>query len=100
MLSESERDVVLAALKFGAHILRQRGGNWRRFARLAADLERRPCADTAAAADRHTEPMTTTEVAAQLGCSTRTARRLAPRLGGHRVGTVWLIPRDSLEEMA
>lgn len=36
--------------------------------------------------------------AAALGCSTRTARRLAPTLGGRKTGGVWLLDRQAILE--
>jgi hypothetical protein len=98
LLSESERDVVVAGLRFATHVLRQRGGNWQRFHRLAAELERRPRADIEVAVDSHTGYVTTTAVAELLGCTPRHARRLAGRLGGRKHGTVWIVPLDSLPE--
>ena len=44
------------------------------------------------------DAMTTTEAAAQLGCSARQARRLAPRLGGQLVGGRWLVDRVAVSE--
>ncbi len=44
--------------------------------------------------------ITTTELAKELQCSERNARRLAPRLKGRKVGTHWLIPLDSIQETA
>ena len=44
------------------------------------------------------ESMTTTEAAALLGCSTRTATRLAPKLGGRLVGGRWLLDRQAVTE--
>lgn len=51
-------------------------------------------------ADTLVEPegMTTTEAAALLGCSTRTATRLAPKLGGRLVGGRWLLDRQAVTE--
>lgn len=42
--------------------------------------------------------MTTTDAAALLGCSTRTARRLAPKLGGQLVGGRLLLDRAAVLE--
>lgn len=36
--------------------------------------------------------------AALLGCSTRTATRLAPKLGGRLVGGRWLLDRQAVTE--
>lgn len=44
------------------------------------------------------EGMTTTEAAALLGVSDRTARRMAPRLGGRRIGGHWLVDRLAVTE--
>lgn len=38
------------------------------------------------------------EAAGLLGCSARTVRRLAPRLGGERIAGCWMIDREALEE--
>lgn len=38
------------------------------------------------------------EAAALLGCSDRTARRLAPGLGGEKIAGCWMIDREALEE--
>lgn len=64
-------------------------------ARLAAHLEH------AVADDGHTSVMpqpqwiTTTEAAARLGQSERTARRIAQRCG-HKIGRTWFIPADAI----
>jgi hypothetical protein len=99
-LSESERAIVLDALRFTAHILRQRcSGRWRVFHRLAVELERRcPSADIEATAVSHDGFMTTRDVAEHLGISERHARRRASELGAQRHGHAWAIPRDALEE--
>ena len=44
------------------------------------------------------DDMTTHEAAALLGCSTRTATRLAPKLGGRRIGGRWLVDRLAVAE--
>jgi hypothetical protein len=97
-LTEAEYDLVIAALKFSAHILRQRGGNWRRFHELADQLALRcPSADSSAEAQRQTQHVTIREAAVRLNCTTRHARRLAPRLGGHQLADrTWLIPAEAL----
>jgi hypothetical protein len=99
LLSAEERDLAVAALRFSAHVLRQRGGNWRRFHRLAVELESRPRADIEAAVVGDTGYVTTTAVADRLGVTPRHVRRLAGRLGGHQLpDKTWLIPVDSLPE--
>lgn len=40
----------------------------------------------------------TAEVARRLGCTPRTAQRLAPRLDGRKIGGVWLVDPDTLNE--
>lgn len=42
----------------------------------------------------------TNEAAAQIGCTARRVRQIAPQLGGHRVGTRWVFPRDAVKEHA
>ncbi|MGD7707008.1 helix-turn-helix domain-containing protein [Microlunatus sp. Y2014] len=47
----------------------------------------------------HTEDMITSDDAARLiGCSPRTARRLAPQLGGRLTGGRWLLDRQAVIE--
>jgi hypothetical protein len=99
LLSESERAVAVAGLRFAAHVLRQRGGNWQRFHHLADQLEQRPSADINLMPGCHTEHVSTSQAADRLGVSARHARRLAARLGGHQLANgMWLIPADSFEE--
>ena len=45
-----------------------------------------------------TEFLDVAAAARLLNCSTRTARRLAPKLGGRQVGGRWLIDRLAVEE--
>ena len=40
----------------------------------------------------------TAEAARRLGCTIRTAQRLAPRLDGRRIGGIWLIDPQALTE--
>lgn len=58
--------------------------------------------DIAPAVECHSEITDTTmsieEAAAELGCSRRQARRLAPELGGRLIGGRWLIDRQALRE--
>lgn len=67
-------------------------------ARLGEALSAAGPAD--AADDDHGQPdaMTTTEAAAQLGCSERQVRRMALRLGGQLVGGRWLLDRTAVSE--
>lgn len=64
---------------------------------LAAHIEQ------ALAANGQPEPptpqdwLTTSQVAQRLNCSTRTALRIAKRVG-HRKGRIWLVPADAVEE--
>lgn len=44
------------------------------------------------------ELISTDEAAKQIGCSTRTARRLAPRLGGRRQGGRWFLDQQAVVE--
>lgn len=44
------------------------------------------------------EGMTTHDAAALLGVSDRTARRLAPALGGRRIGGRWLVDRQAVAQ--
>ena len=44
------------------------------------------------------ETVSTQEAGNLLGCSPRTARRLAPQLGGRCVGGVWLLDRLAVAE--
>lgn len=46
------------------------------------------------------EPITVAAAAELLRCSTRTVRRLAPRLGGRRVGGQWLLDSVAVTEHA
>lgn len=68
--------------------------------RLAQHLEQALGAlATNGQADGAAQPhwLTTRQVAQQLGCSDRTARRIATRIG-HRIGRDWLIPADAVRE--
>lgn len=40
----------------------------------------------------------TTEMARRLGCTPRTAQRLAPQLDGHKVAGVWIVDPDTVHE--
>lgn len=40
----------------------------------------------------------TAEIARRLGCTIRTAQRLAPRLDGRRIGGIWLVDPQALTE--
>jgi hypothetical protein len=44
--------------------------------------------------------ITTSEVAALLGCSPRRVRQLAPQLGGQQLGRSWIFDRDAIGEHA
>ncbi len=55
-------------------------------------------ADTAAHPTGDDGRMTTTDVARMLGCSERTARRLAPGLGGRRIGGRWHLDAAAVAE--
>lgn len=67
-------------------------------AQLADALTAAGQPDSAEDAAGQPDAMTTHEAAAQLGCSERTARRLAPALGGQRVGGRWLLDRVAVTE--
>lgn len=67
-------------------------------ARLAAALAVPGQTDSDEAPTREAEHMSIPEAAELLGCSTRTARRLAPGLGGQRIGGRWLLDRQTIEE--
>jgi hypothetical protein len=67
---------------------------------LRSDTARRTAS---VAASGHPEPaaaqhwLSTRQTAQQLGCSDRTARRIAQKVG-HRIGREWLIPAAALPE--
>jgi hypothetical protein len=44
--------------------------------------------------------MSTTEAAAQIGCTARRVRQIAPRIGGRRVGRRWIFPARAVREHA
>ncbi len=67
-------------------------------AALSAAMSDRPRADTAEPAALQADYMTTDELAAQLGCSPRQARRYAPRLDGQRIGGTWRIPVSAVTD--
>lgn len=83
------------------------GQHWRRtnghspsveYARLLAALSRVGQPDVPEEAGEHPQYMTTKAAAEALGCSARNAQRLAPRLGGRRVGGQWLLDTRSVAE--
>ncbi|MHA6511320.1 helix-turn-helix domain-containing protein [Tessaracoccus sp. Z1128] len=69
-----------------------------KLAQLAEALTAAGHTDTAEDADVQPDAMTTAEAAAQLGCSERTARRMAPALGGRNIGGRWLVDRLAVAE--
>lgn len=69
-------------------------------ARLADTLAAPGQSDTPEEHPREPEFMNTTATAAALGISERTARRLAPRLGGRLEGGRWLFDRLAVAEHA
>lgn len=68
-------------------------------ARVASELSVGGHADTPEAPPGDPDFMTTSEAAELLGCSRRTAARLAPRLGGRRTSSgPWLLDRLAVIE--
>lgn len=70
---------------------------------LAACQPEWPQGDTLDRSAEHAEPvglglMTSTEAASFLGCSPRTARRLAARLDGQLVGGRWMLDRHAVQQ--
>lgn len=70
----------------------------RALAGLADVLSPAGQADTPDEAPGEADDMTTAEAAELLGVSRRTARRLAPALGGRLVGGRWLLDRQAVTE--
>lgn len=70
----------------------------RQLAQLAEALAAAGHTDAVEDADVQPDAMTTTEAAAQLGCSERTARRMAPQLGGRLTAGRWLLDRVAVAE--
>lgn len=66
--------------------------------RLGAALAASGQTDSEPDAPGQAETVTTRDAAALLGCSDRTARRLAPLLGGRRIGGVWQLDRAAVTE--
>lgn len=107
LLTGSAIDAVLYAVDLAQ---RARGHNGlppsRMLAALAEALAAPGQTDTATEPVRHPEgvgvreTVSTQEAANLLGRSPRTVRRLAPQLGGRRVGGVWLLDRQAVTEEA
>lgn len=70
----------------------------RRLNQLAALLTAPGQADTPDEPVTQTDYVTTDQAADILGCSPRTARRLAPGLGGKLIGNRWVLDRQSINE--
>lgn len=94
LLDGSDVDAIAQALR-DARRWRQRNGlpPVRAWERLGALLAAPGHADTPTEPAGQPESMTTREAAQLLQCSERTARRLAPRLGGQNIGGRWLLDR-------
>ena len=67
-------------------------------ARLHAALTAPGHADTPDEPPGEADTVTTRDAAALLRCSERTARRLAPKLGGRNIGGRWLLDRHAVAE--
>ncbi len=64
----------------------------------SADMSESPGSDLEIETTREHKTMTINEAAAVLGTSARHARRLAPRLGGERIGGRWLLDAAAVEQ--
>jgi hypothetical protein len=64
-------------------------------ARLAENLEVALSVNGTEVVVPHTELLTTTQTAARLKCSERTARNIAQRVG-RKIGRQWFIPADAI----
>jgi hypothetical protein len=94
-LALARRAVLLAE-----HDLRRNGLPASAYGQLIEALTAALAADgrkTVASQPEPTQWLTTTQVARELHCSQRQARRIAARCG-HRVGGRWVIPADALQE--
>lgn len=99
LLSGRDLDVLAYALHCTQRARQQQGlPPSPEVAALAALVAASPPQDTPTAPDPENEPMTTSQAAAQLGCSRRTATRLAPQLDGQLIGGRWLIPAAAVTE--
>ena len=99
LLTAQDIDAALYAVE-AAQRSRQRNGlsPLRSLARLHIALTASGHPDTPPAEPAQTETMTTVEAAQLLKCSERTARRLAPKLGGRNIGGRWLLDRQAVFE--
>lgn len=70
----------------------------RHLAQLAALLAVDGHADSSDDPASEADYVSTEEAADLLGCSTRTARRLAPQLGGQRIAGRWVLDRLAIAE--
>lgn len=66
--------------------------------RALADAGQRDSSTTEPVDTEPIEHVTVTEAAQMLGCSTRTARRLAPRLGGRLLAGRWVLDHRAVTE--
>lgn len=104
LLTAEDLGVVAYAVAAAQRSRRRNGlGPLRRLDALAAALDAARVAATGHADSEpdHTgdaETMTTTEAAQLLGVSDRTARRLAPGLGGRRIGGRWHLDAAAVAE--
>ncbi len=105
LLAGDDLDVVRWALELAqAHRRRNGLGPSRRVTELmrvlgtSADTSESPQTDISTNATEQPCRMTITEAAAVLGVTDRHTRRLAPRLGGERIGGRWLLDAAAVEE--
>lgn len=66
--------------------------------RLSASLAGVGQSDRESEATGHADEVSITEAARLLGCSARTARRLAPALGGRKHAGVWLVRAGAIHD--
>ncbi|KLO29522.1 hypothetical protein [Mycobacterium haemophilum] len=98
LLDRADLKMALAAVAYyrRAHILSKRpippAAD-----RLAAHLEQALSACGQEDVARQSDWLSTEQLAQRLNCSTRTARRIATRIG-RRAGRDWLVPADALTQ--
>ncbi|MPM56430.1 hypothetical protein SDC9_103233 [bioreactor metagenome] len=101
LLTGREIEAVGYAIKLAQRVRARNGLPVSRdLAALAAALAATGQSDSPGQPEDDTDFIAVSAAADLLGASERTARRLAPRLGGRKIGGRWLVDRQAVAEHA
>lgn len=104
LLAGDDLDALAAAVALAQRARHAQGlapsPRWVRLAAVLADRGHadNPTDDTEDAGPMQDHRLTVDAAAVALGVSARTARRLAPELGGHKIGGTWLLDAEAVAE--